>query len=110
MNVNINWRTMKKIWMIVLLCIGMISTSLYAQKKNGVVYSEHESIEVTRDLWEKFKLGDAEGFVGLMADTVKVFVNGKDNKSTKEGMISLVNYYKKHFIDLEINNLILNSK
>lgn len=104
MNVNINWRTMKKFWMIVLLCIGMISTSLYAQKKNGIVYSEHESIELTRELWEKFKAGDAEGFLSFMADTAKVFVNGKDIKTNREETISYVNFYKNNIVDLEIRD------
>ena len=82
----------------------MVGVNGQAQKKNGVVYSEHETIDKTRELWKTFAKGDFEGFKSYMADTLKVIVNGKKVEVTDEKMKKYVNWYKKNIVMLEIQD------
>jgi len=55
-----------------------------AQKKNGTVYSEHETIEKTKELWSAFVNGDSEAMLSLLADSVHLVLNGTYSKRPKE--------------------------
>ena len=72
---------------LLLLTLGLFSFLMVnAQKENGTVYSEHESIKKTKDLWEAFKKGDKEAFTSFFADTVYVVRNGTLIKRLKKEM------------------------
>ena len=72
---------------LLLLTLGLFSFLMVnAQKENGTVYSEHESIKKTKDLWEAFKKGDKEAFTSFFADTVYVVRNGTLIKRLKREM------------------------
>ena len=92
-----------KAFSIFLLCLFLTSTS-YSQKKSGTVYSDHEAITKTRELWKAFEAGDADAFLSFMADSVKVYVNGKDAKATREGAISYVNRYRDDYENVKIKD------
>ena len=90
-----------KAFSIVLLCLFLGTTS-FAQKKSGTVYSDHEAITKTRELWKAFEAGDADAFLSFMSDTVKVFVNGKKVNSSKERATSYINYYKDNYDNVKV--------
>ena len=76
---------MKKIAFLIIL---ILTTFLMvdAQKENGTVYSEHESIAKTKALWAAFINGDKETFTNLFADSVWVGINGDYQKMLKKDM------------------------
>ena len=63
---------------MLLLTIGANS---FAQKKNGIVYSEHETIDKTRELWKAFVNGDEAKYRSFFADTA--FLTRNDNRTQK---------------------------
>ncbi len=85
-----------KAFSILLLCV-FLSTTSFSQKKSGTVYSDHEAITKTRELWKAFEAGDADAFLSFMSDTVKVFVNGKMVNSSKEQTVNYINYYRDNY-------------
>jgi ketosteroid isomerase-like protein len=93
---------MRRYWMIALVVCLFVGINGQAQKKNGVVYSEHETIDKTRDMWKTFLKGDYDGFQAYLADSVKVFVNGKKINVTPEGTKNYVDWYKDNFVNLKI--------
>jgi hypothetical protein len=72
---------MKKITsLFILLMIAGFSS--YAQKKSGVVYSEHDAINSTRELWKAQENGDVAKYRSFFADTALVMMN--DTETTPE--------------------------
>lgn len=63
-----------------LMALLLIGVNSYAQKKNGVIYSEHEAIDKTKALWEAFVNADAEKYVSYLADSVFMMSNGNPSK------------------------------
>lgn len=92
-----------KAFTILLLCLFLASTS-YTQKKSGTVYSDHEAITKTRELWKAFEAGDADTFLSFLSDTIKVFVNGKKVNASKERTVSYINYYKDNYDNVKIED------
>ncbi|MDE5422083.1 nuclear transport factor 2 family protein [Ancylomarina sp. DW003] len=90
-----------KAFSIFLLCLFLSVTS-YSQKKSGTVYSEHEAITKTHELWKAFEAGDADAFLSFMADTLKVYVNGEDVKATEKGVRGYVNRYRDNYTNVKI--------
>lgn len=70
---------MKKITILfaLLMMAGMIS---YAQKKSGVVYSEHEAITKTQEIWQASVAGDDVKYRSYFADTALIIRNDDDAK------------------------------
>ncbi len=92
-----------KAFSIFLLCL-FLSITTYSQKKSGTVYSDHEAITKTRELWKAFEAGDANAFLSFLSDTVIILVNGKKVNSSKERTISYINYYKDNFDNVKIKD------
>jgi len=92
-----------KAFSIFLLCLFLTSTS-YSQKKSGTVYSDHEAITKTRELWKTFEAGDADAFLSFLSDTIKVFVNGKKVNSSKERTVSYVNHYRDNYDNVKVKD------
>ncbi|MGZ2371657.1 nuclear transport factor 2 family protein [Ancylomarina sp. YFZ004] len=90
-----------KAFSILLLCLFLASTS-YSQKESGTVYSDHEAITKTRELWKTFEAGDADAFLSYLSDTIKVFVNGKMVNSSKERTMSYIKHYKDNYENIKV--------
>ena len=65
---------MKKITSLFLLLL-IAGLNSYAQKKNGVVYSEHESINLTQELWKAAVSGDEAKYRSFFADSAMIIRN-----------------------------------
>jgi len=91
---------MKKI--VCLLIVLSWGTCAFAQTKNGTVYSEHEDITKTREMWKAFETGDAETFISFFADSVYRVMNGTMSHIPKERFKGNVDYWKKNFKNLKI--------
>lgn len=85
------------------LLIGVCCFStVFAQTKNGTVYSEHELIEETRHLWKAFENGDQESFIGYFSDSVKVMRNGEFYALTKEEFGNQLIWWTENISDLSV--------
>ncbi len=69
---------------ILLLFIGVNS---FSQKKSGTIFSEHESIDLTKELWKAFANGDAEKYISFFADSAYLIQNGKPVPKTANAQI-----------------------
>ncbi|MFO7669015.1 MAG: nuclear transport factor 2 family protein [Bacteroidales bacterium] len=69
---------------ILLLFLGVNS---FSQKKSGTIFSEHESIEKTKELWKAFAIGDVEKYRSFFADSAYLINNGKPAPKTAHAQI-----------------------
>jgi hypothetical protein len=77
---------MKKITsLFILLLIAGVSS--YAQKKNGVVYSEHEAITITQELWKAQINGDEAKYRSFFADSAYLVRNDNEPPKTPNAKI-----------------------
>lgn len=87
--------------LVLLLYFGANSNS---QKKNGVVYSKHEAIEKTVELWKAFEVGDKETYLSYYADSVYIFFNGNKSGWTKENLGKSLEWWKSSFENLKLED------
>lgn len=81
-----------------------LGTMLSAQTKNGTVYSEHETIDKTRDMWKAFQKGDADTFVSFFADSVYRFVNGKMTHIPRDDFRGAVKWWNESMENLVVKD------
>jgi hypothetical protein len=94
---------MKKL-LTIILSISLI-TMIYGQKKNGTVYSEHESIDLTNELWKAFAAGDQAAYAACFADDAMSFRNSDfDNPTNKEKMVGGLKWWASSFKNLSVKN------
>jgi len=91
---------MKKITL--LLVLFAFGTTAFSQTKSGTVYSEHETIDKTREMWKAFKNGDGDAFISFFTDSIYRFINGNMAHVPRESFKNAVNYWNKSFENLEI--------
>lgn len=72
---------MKKIAILFMLLL-IAGVSSFSQKKNGVVYSEHEAITKTQELWKASVEGDEAKYRSYFADSAYIVRNGSNPKKT----------------------------
>ncbi|MBK3519555.1 nuclear transport factor 2-like protein [Carboxylicivirga marina] len=84
-----------------LLAFLFLGMNGYSQKKNGVVFSEHEAIEKTVNLWKAFDSGAKEVYLSYFADSVYVFWNGKDATWTKNNIEQNYEWWHREFENLK---------
>ncbi len=94
---------MKKSILVVLL---FAFTALYAQKKNGTIYVEHEAIDIATDMLQAMVAGDHEKVASYLADDFLSF-NGTgrnpDQKGrTKEQFVNSVKWMKDNISYMSI--------
>ncbi|MDX2431252.1 MAG: nuclear transport factor 2 family protein [Bacteroides sp.] len=70
--------------LILLLFVGVNS---FSQKKSGTIFSEHETIDLTRELWQAAVSGDEEKYRSLFADSAYILDNGKTEPITPNAKI-----------------------
>jgi len=86
---------MKKI--AVLFILFWAVSSSFAQKENGTVYNEHESIDLTHQLWKAFVAGDIDTYRSYLADSIGYVRNGGQyNKIPKGNFGGAVNWWKEN--------------
>ncbi len=86
---------MKKI-AVFLILIFAVSGS-FAQKKNGTVYNEHESINKTRGVWQAFVAGDVDTYKSYFADSIGYVRNGGQyNKIPNNNFGNNLNWWKEN--------------
>lgn len=83
---------MKRI--LLLLLLGLSVLLVKAQKENGTVYSDHESIAKTKALWAAFSKGDRETYISFFSDTVMSVTNGIRSKMTRADMGASIDWWK----------------
>ena len=86
---------------IVMLCFVLFVS---AQKKNGTVFMEHETITKTQQMWQAFQNGDEEGFVSFFADSVYRFVNGDMRHIPSKNMTGWVKFWRENYENLKIQD------
>ncbi len=91
---------MKKI--VCLLMVLIWGTSAFSQTKNGTVYSEHEFITKTREMWKAFKDGDADKFISFYADSIYRVANGSMRHIPKEQFKGIVDYWSEAYENLDV--------
>jgi len=78
---------MKKITLLLTLLL-LAGTYAYGQKKSGTVYSEHDAIETTRELWKAFVAGDADKYRGFFADSAYLSNHGQRSDKVPNAKIA----------------------
>jgi len=82
--------------MAILLISGV---SCFSQEKSGTVYSEHETINKTKALWNAFVNGDESTYSSFFADSAYVTQNGNEaqimaNANISKGLKSFTDGYE----------------
>lgn len=90
---------MKKFLIIWLL--GILPFGLFAQKNDGSIFNEHESINKTKAMWNAFLKGDKETFLSFLCDSVYDNINGVGSYQSKTYFEGLFNYWR-NFDNLEV--------
>lgn len=70
--------------LILLLFVGVNS---FSQKKSGTIFSEHETIDLTRELWQAAVSGDEENYRSFFADSALIIDNGNQKPITPNAKI-----------------------
>jgi ketosteroid isomerase-like protein len=88
----------------VLIVLSLIFTASFAQKKNGTVYSEHKSIDMTRALWKAFQVSDAATYQSFFADSIMIVRNGRDWKTSNADFAKGLNWWKNNIENLSVKD------
>ncbi|MDX8338032.1 nuclear transport factor 2 family protein [Draconibacterium sp. IB214405] len=88
----------------VLLILALIGSSVFSQNKNGTVFNEHETIDVTRDFWNAVKSGDTEKAKTFFADSVMIVRNGNDWKTTADQFGENTGWWSKNFVKFNVED------
>ena len=86
--------------LLLVLCFGTV----FAQTENGTVYSEHEIINKTKQLWKAFQDGDRNTYLSFFADSIALMRNGNYNVIAKENFGNNVNWWKENIANLSIKD------
>lgn len=93
---------MKNFAVVLFLCLFVTTT--FAQKKNGTVYNEHETIDKTKALWEAVQNGDKEKVKTFFADSMTVVRNGNDWQTTAENFGNNSGWWKENFVNFKVED------
>ena len=77
---------MRKITALLILLL-FVGASSFSQKKTGTIYAEHETIEITRELWQADIGGDEEKYRSFFADSAYILYNGEPKPITPNAKI-----------------------
>jgi ketosteroid isomerase-like protein len=95
---------MKKTLCLV-IAIALAGMNAYSQKKSGTVYSEHEAIGKTRELWKAFLNGDKETFRSFFADSAYILSNGEGSPKLANDQIGRnIDFFQNNFTDMSIED------
>lgn len=86
-----------------LFIILFIGSSAFSQKKNGTVYSEHEAINKTRELWKAFTDADRDKYVSFFADSLYAMNNGeREDKVASKDLAKNLDWWENEWENLKI--------
>ncbi|WP_319230347.1 nuclear transport factor 2 family protein [Draconibacterium orientale] len=88
----------------VLLILTLLASTSVAQKKNGTVFNEHETIDATRGFWDAVKKGDAEKVKTYFADSVLIIRNGNDWETSAENFSKNTSYWINNFVNFNVED------
>ncbi|WP_167616563.1 nuclear transport factor 2 family protein [Maribellus sediminis] len=88
----------------VLLILTLFASTIFAQKKNGTVYNEHETIDKTKALWQAVQNGDKEKVKTFFADSITVVRNGNDWKTTAERFGNNSGWWVDNFTNFKVED------
>jgi hypothetical protein len=88
----------------VLLTLLLFTTTIFAQKKNGTVYNEHETIDQTRAFWEAVKNGDKEKVKTFFTDSMTIVRNGNDWQTTAENFGNNSGWWTENFDNFKVED------
>ncbi|QIA06684.1 nuclear transport factor 2 family protein [Draconibacterium halophilum] len=89
---------------VVLMILTLLASTSIAQKKNGTVFNEHETIDKTKAFWEAVKNGDKEKAKTFFADSLMVIRNGNDWQTTAEVFGENTGWWTDNFINFNIED------
>ena len=95
---------MKKIFILsLLLLVGGVYS--FSQKKNGTIFSEHEAIDKTRELWKALVNGDEAKFRSYFADSAYIINNGQPSDKLANADIGKgLAYWKNNFENFSVED------
>lgn len=79
---------------VLFLILGCMANLLSAQNEIGKLYSQHESIQKSRDMWAAIVRNDKEAVSSFLADTVWVVTNGVAEKMTGSTIATNIDWWK----------------
>jgi len=88
----------------VMLILLLFTTTIFAQKKNGTVYNEHETIDQTRALWKAVKDGDKEKVKTFFTDSMTIVRNGNDWQTTAENFGNNSGWWTENFDNFKVED------
>ncbi len=77
---------MQKITALLILLL-FVGANSFSQKKNGTIFSEHESIDKTKEAWQALVKGDEETYRSFFADSAYILNNDKREPVTPNAEI-----------------------
>lgn len=92
---------MKKLVFILLIFFAVQSS--YAQTKNGVVYSDHPTIDKTVALWDALLIGNKDAYQSFFADTAVVVYNGSRDWQSISDNIKGMKWWSENFTNLSVS-------
>ncbi|MGQ8338188.1 nuclear transport factor 2 family protein [Sunxiuqinia sp. A32] len=93
---------MKKL--TIFLTLAFLTSITFSQTKNGTIYSEHNTIEKTKNMWNAFVKGDKDTYLSFFADSLMRGANGDYNKIPNERLNGTFEWWNKEFENLEIKD------
>ena len=91
---------MKKV-IVLALCLPLVTV---AQKKSGVVYSEHPAYDVVTQSYRVWESGTEEELRALYTEDAKIWDPGSEEPGTIDEEVNLMKWWQKNF-DLTITNM-----
>lgn len=93
---------MRKVF--ILSCILLVSVAhSYSQKKSGTLFSEHEAIDKTRELWKAVVNGDEATYRSLFADSAYILNNDRPTPiRANADLANGLSYWKDNFENFSV--------
>ena len=94
---------MKKITVLFILLL-IAGTNSFSQKKSGVIFSEHEAITKTQELWNAFVEGDEATYRSFFADSALIIRNGNSWPSANAQIGKGLSDFSKNYENLKVQD------
>ncbi len=79
---------MQKISLLLILLL-FVGVNSFSQKKSGTIFSEHETIDKAKEVWQALVNGDEETYRSLFADSAYLSQNGNPKPKTPNAKIGM---------------------
>jgi ketosteroid isomerase-like protein len=91
---------------IAIVCVLLFTgATMFSQKKSGTVFSEHEAIGKTQEMWKAFVEGDEEAYRGFYADSAWILINDQREPKTANADIGKgIGWWKENYENFMIKD------